>query len=172
MNEVMFKNEFVRDESCAKALYQYWFFKRPMFVAFYCYGVLCIIGSVWATLAGLCDPEISVPLFLVVALSLVVFILSYFRNVRVMVDRDRELSNGGGLFVTVTVDDDKITCTNVSGSMSLRLDQIKNVAVHGGYIFIMTKASFVYAMKEDSFTIGDSESLLKFLASKGIKVKK
>ena len=172
MNEMLFKNEFVRDESCAKALYRYWYFKRPMLVAFYCYGALCTIGSIFATVSGLCDIELTVALLLVVLFSVILFVASYFANVRMMVKRDREISDNGNLYSTVMVDEEKITHTTSSGSISVKLDQVKSVARNNGYIFIMTKASLAYAMKEDSFTIGDSESLFEFLKSKGIKVKK
>ena len=169
--EILFENIFVRDKKTAKEIYGYWFFKKPTMVAMYsilaAYATACIVGLIIDFESA---KESAFPLFCALLLP-VLMIISYSSQVKMMVDRDKEMGGGEGISCHVTVTDSELTLTAFDGKNSVSVDNIKYAFLTKNYIVIVTKARLMYILKKDSFTIGDSDGFIAFLLKKGVKVR-
>lgn len=171
MDDIRFENSFTRDKNTAKEIYGWWYYKRPLFVAFYIimalYLVSFILGFTFAPGEMLGD----LPVFAFIIFAIFLFNLSYFSQVRAMVKRDAEMSGGRELLSTVTVSDSEAVVTSFDSRTAIAFENLKYAFATKNYIILVTKARLMVILKKDSFTKGDTDSFISFLQGKGIKVK-
>jgi hypothetical protein len=168
---VLFENRFVRDESTAKEIYGYHFFKRPLMITLY---VLIALNALLRSISFILGTLGPIDAFLTVILPLLIILLvfvAYRSQVKALVSRDAESAGGGEFFNELRVSDGDITITTPISSQSVGLDKMKYAFMTKGYICVVTKANLMYIFKKDSFSVGDGDSFLAFLREKGIKVK-
>lgn len=169
--EARFENRFVRDKNTAREIYGWWFYKRPLFVFVYVYMAIYML---FFALAAVFTPESVgevIPIVICILICVAAFAFSYFSQVRAMVKRDAEMSGGGELVCTVTVDDTEAVVTALDSRTAIGLENVKFAFATGGYIVLVTKARLMIILKRDSFTLGTSDGFIAFLKEKGIKVK-
>ena len=101
-------------------------------------------------------------------LVLIVFLCN--RNINLTIQRDREMF-GKPIDVTVTVTDSIIKTSNTVGSEAhLNYNDVKKAVITKNYIFLLSKTKTAYTFKKNSFTVGNTEQFLNFLAYKAIKL--
>lgn len=167
MNEPLFKNSFVRDEKTIKEFYKHNYLTATRFKIIY-------IGYAVLILLSLLTYDISLfAFYLVLGIVMALVILfSYWQNVKILIARDKETSNGKDLIVEILVFDDRIEHAILETKNTLHFDNIRSVEQTKNYICVMTNAKLAYIFKKDSFTLGNAEDFIEFLKSKGIKVQK
>lgn len=169
--ENLFENKYVRNESTAKEIYKYWFFKKPTMAAVYAilsvYALACIFGLSFDFEDA---REFIFPFILAIILP-VLMIISYRSQVKTMVNRDKEMAQGGELVCEVSVNDNEMTLCAFESRSSILISDVKYAFVTESYITVITNARLMIVLKKDSFTLGDTEGFISFLKEKGIKVK-
>lgn len=171
MNEILFENKFVRDKAAIKEIYRYWFFKQPIIILVY---VMFGLWTISYILGSIIDPWFAFDnsyTLIIIIFCCFLMVLSYLSQVRMMVKRDSELADGGELICTVSVTDSEITNSALESNTKASFDKVKLAFITKNYVVVVTKARIIYIFKKDSFTIGDTESFVAFLKSKGIKVR-
>lgn len=171
MNEILFENKFVRDKAVIKEIYTHWYFKRPLMIAIFAYFGLYLVACLFAMIFS---PEELADLIypiVVIIFALFMLFLVYISSVNTAAKRDSELANGGELLCTVSVTDSEITNSALESNNKVSFDNVNRAFITKNYAVVVTKARIVYIFKKDSFTIGDTESFIAFLKSKGIKVR-
>ena len=169
--ELRFENEFVRDESTAKEIYGYWYFKKPLMIAVYValgfYFLSCILGLI----LDFESTKESMPILAMIVFFAVFIFISYRSQVRAMIQRDKEMSGGEPLCCKISVSDEVMTLTALESSSPISLGNLKSAFMTENYIVVLTKARLMFIFKKDSFTLGDTESFVAFLKEKDVKVK-
>lgn len=171
MDEIRFVNSFVRDKSTAKEIYGWWYYKRPLFVAFYIIMALYLLSFILGFTFAPGEMLGDIPVFAFIIFGIFIFNLSYFSQVRAMVKRDAEMSGGRELLSTVTVSDSEAVVTSFDSRTAISLEKMRYAFATKNYIVLVTKARLMMILKKDAFTVGDTDGFISFLQSKGIKVK-
>lgn len=110
---------------------------------------------------------------LICALIIAIIIpISYRKNVKATVERDRERCNGKEPYNELFVFDDRIELDILGNNQTLYFIDAKQVRLTKNYIFVYSKANYIYSFKKDSFTLGSAEEFIDFLRSNGIKEQK
>ena len=171
MDEIRFVNSFTRDKNTAKEIYGWWFYKRPLFVAFYVIMAFYLLSFV---LGMIISPEGAIrdlPVAAFILFGIFLFSFSYFSQVRAMIRRDAEMSGGKELVSTVTITDSEAAVTSFDSRTAIAFENLKYAFATKNYIVLVTKARLMIILKKDSFTVGDLDGFVAFLQAKGIKVK-
>ena len=170
MNDPLFKNAFVRGEDTAKELFKNYFLGSKRFKILYILFALLLVLSFFVS----ADTGYDTFLFSLFCGVIVAIILSiaYRKNVKVTVERDRERCNGKEPYNELFVYDDRIELDILGNNQTLYFTDAKQVSLSKNYIFVHSKANYVYSFKKDSFTLGSAEEFIEFLKSKGIKEQK
>ena len=164
----MFENKYTRDKEWAKDIYGYICIKRPIMFVFY---VLFAIYLIKGILDLIIIHRAELFCFIVPLAWCVVIAFSYKRNVKLALRRDMEL-HSKPIDVTVTVTDDMMIHSQSTGAeYNLRYSDIKKAVQTKKYIYVWSKANMLYSLKKDAFTYGSADDFVKFLRSKGIKIK-
>lgn len=166
--DVLFENEYTRDRGWAKDIYGYLNFRRPFQIVFYVFFGLFISYNLFSFF--MYGNAVSVVSLIVPAFWFAFIILSYFKNIRITLQRDIEI-HGEPIEISVIVNDRVITQRQSTGSeLYLNYSDIKKVVVTKKYIYLWSKANLIYSFKKDGFIVGDASGFLTFLKSKGIKI--
>lgn len=171
MDEIRFVNSFTRDKSTAKEIYGWWYYKRPVFVAFYIIMAIYLFSFILGFILSPGEMLGDLPVLFFILFGIFIFNLSYFSQVRAMVKRDAEMSGGRELLSTVTVSDSEAVVISFESRTAISLENMRYAFTTKNYIVLVTKARLMMILKKDSFTQGDTEGFISFLQSKGIKVK-
>lgn len=167
--EILFENKYTRDETWAKDIYRYMFFRRPFVI--FLYGLFAL-SSIIVIYNSIMYRDFSDLWYLAVPLlwfAMVVF--AYKKNVEVTLKRDIEL-HGKPIEVTVAVTDEGIAQSQSTGSeYKLIYCDVKMAVQTKGYIYLWSKTNLLYSFKKGSFSVGKDEDFLAFLVDKGIRVK-
>ena len=167
--DILFENEYTRDKKWAKDIYGYLNFRRPLHISFYIIFGLFISYHLFSFF--MYGNSVSLAYLIIPAFWFAFVVLLYFKNIRITLQRDVEI-HGKPVEVTVFVTDEIITQKHSTGSeLYLNYYDIKKVVVTNKYIYLFSKANLVYTFKKDAFSIGDSIGFLKFLKTKGIKIR-
>ena len=165
--EILFENRYTRNREWAKEYWTYNYFFAPFslivnsLLAFlFVIGVFCTLTADFSILWA-----IFMPIFWY---ALIVFLCN--RNTKLTVQRDMEMF-GKTIDVTVTVTNDNIKVSNTVGSEAhLNYNDVKKAIIAKNYIFLLSKTNTAYTFRKNSFTVGNTEQFLNFLAYKGIKL--
>ena len=166
MNEPLFKNRFVRDEKTLKEVYKNHHLKSKRFKIIY---TICILIQLFSTLFNF--GFFLTILFYNVIVAILLF-FSYHQNVKIAIKRDKEITNGKELLIETVAFDDRIEADVFGIHHTLDFDTVDCVNITENYVIINTKARFLYILKKDSFTLGNSEGFVEFLKSKGLRIVK
>ena len=175
--ETRFENSFVRDKQAAKQLYEYWYYRQPLFLVVHIIVGLNFLSGIVGIILNAISPDIlfinsteeMLPIMLFILVFEAMLAFSCYSNVNNMAKRDAELS-GGQLVCTITVTDDEIIHSIPGSSQTLPLSRIKSVFTTRDYIMIITEARHLFILKKDSFTVGDEAGFMSFLRERGIKI--
>lgn len=168
MGDVLFRNEFVRDRACAKEIFTYYVFGRTIMKLMYGFYVLCFCICV---LCGLITGDFGGALFIagaVVFLGLFMFI-NYRVQVKILLARDAEMGGGEPMLVTTELGEGGLTVRACGNETTVPLDAIKSAFRTKNYIAVITKAKFMYILKNDAYSVGDAEVFWTLLKRKRIK---
>lgn len=168
--EILFENKFVRDESTAKEIYGYWYFRKPLMIAVYValgfYALSCILGFI----LDFDSARESMPVFAMILFFVAFVLISYRSQVKAMIQRDKEMSGGEPLCCTVSVSSEEITLSTLESRSPVSMSNVKSAFLTKNYIVVITKARLMFILKKDSFTMGDTASFIAFLKEKGIRL--
>lgn len=168
MEEVLFRNEFVRDRACAKEIFTYYVFGRTIIKLMYGFYAFCFVITM---ICGFILGDFGGALFIVLAVALLALtmLLNYRVQVKTLVARDAEVSGGEPMLVTTELSDAGLTVRACGNETTMPLDVIKSAYRTKNYIVIITKAKFMYILKNDAYSVGDADGLWALLKRKRIK---
>ena len=166
--EVLFENSHVRNQELAKEIYRYYYFQRKWLVVCNALLLLSFLSNIFISIFAKTynwSVLVFVPLFFLFQFY------SYFRQVNTMVKRDREV-HGKEISVETIVTNEYIQNTASTGATNkLYYDNIRNTVQTKNLILLRSKANLLYVFRKETFTKGDTESFLRFLNDKGVKIK-
>ncbi|MBO5065452.1 MAG: hypothetical protein J6D06_04985 [Clostridia bacterium] len=165
---ILFENQYLRDESLVKELYQYLYFKRGITKAcFALMGITVVINIVNGVTLNQFD---IVALFFPLLFAFFIF-YRYFRDVKLSLKRDAECCSDG-LWGNVVVTDEGIIRSFSTGDLvRLSFDKFKYVTETKNLILLFSETGLITILRKDSFLKGDSCSFVSFLSAKGVKIK-
>ena len=169
--ETRFENEFVRDEQTAKEIYKYWYFKKPLMVAVHVVLAFYALSYIFGFIIDFDSAKEAMPIFAMIVFIEVFMLISYRSQVKAMVQRDREMSQGEALRCRISVSDEEIVLYALESRTPVSMSNVKGAFVTRNYIVVITKARLMFIFKKDSFTVGDCDGFIAFLGEKEIKVK-
>ena len=166
--DVLFENSHIRNKALAKELYGFIFFRRHyLFVAYIVLLISFIINLILLFTTGTTNWYI----FIFVPLFLVLRVITYYKSVKLMTERDDEMF-GGPVEVKAIVTDEFIQNTTSSGSVNkLEFNKIKKVNQTKNLILLLSDSKLIYVFRKDSFSVGTYDEFIVYLRNKGIKVK-
>ena len=165
MNELLYKNTFIRDKNTIGEMFKNYYLKSTRFKIIY---YILIAAQLFSFCSDL-DFFFTILFYNCIAIALI--LLSYYYNVKIAIKRDKEISNGKEILVDVNVYDDRLEANIIEYKHTLYWGDVDYASATKNYIIINTKARFSYILKKDSFSIGTSEQFLEFLKDNNIKVK-
>ena len=172
--ESIFENEYERTEKIVKECYKTAYFKRPFFLVM---NIILVISALTSLFCSFWEQEdIIYPVFIVIWVC-VVFCMEafvYFRNIKLMIQRDSEQCKGKKPIVRTTVYESELRLENISsgGVSEFEFCSIKKGISTKNLIALITKAKLVMIFSKNGFTKGTAEEFISFLKAKGIKIKK
>ena len=169
--ETRFENEFARDESTAKEVYGYWYFKKPLLIVVYIYLGIYLLSCILGFIIDFQSAKDSMPIFVMILFFLSFMFISYRSQVKAMIQRDKEVSGGEPLCCKISVTDEEMTMSALENRTPISIGNLKSAFVTKNYIVVVTKARLMFIFKKDSFTLGDVDGFIAFLREKGIKIK-
>ncbi len=177
MEEIHFKNSFVRGIETAKQIYFHWFYKQPLMLTVHIIMALSLILNVYNVIIAikfglLFTDGITSPLFLVLfnAVFEIAWFFSCRSQINAMVKRDAESFDGEPL-CDITVTDSEMAHCIKDTKNGIPLSKIKRAFATRDYMVLVSEANLMYILKKDSFTLGDAKSFWEFLKEKQIKLK-
>ena len=166
--EILFENIIERNKQMAKEIYRYFYFQRTAMAAGYAVLILCFISNLLRLFfEGYCSwfVMLAVPL-----LFLFQFYI-YSKQVKTMVTRDREVFEKG-IIIKNMVYEDRVQMVSSTGSdISIDFAKVTKVILTKNLILLRTKANQLIIFGKESFTVGTKEEFVRFLSSKGYKVR-
>lgn len=168
MDDVLFRNEFVRDRSCAREVFAYYVFWRTVDKLMYGFYAFCFVISL---VCGLIVGDLRSVMVIVGAVLFLglTMLLNYRVQVKTLLARDLEMSGGGEMRVTTEITKGEVRISACGNETAIPHDAIKSAFRTKNYVVIITRAKFMYIFKNDSFSVGDAEGLWVFLKKKRIK---
>ncbi len=165
---ILFENQYLRDESLVKELYQYLYFKRG--IAKVCFGLMGI--TVVVNIVN----GVSLNQFDIVALFFPLLFVSlifyrYFRDVKLSLRRDAECCTDGLWCSVVVAEDGIIRSFSTGDQVRLSFENFKYVTETKNLILLFSKTRLITILRKDSFLKGNSYSFISFLSAKGVKIK-
>ena len=165
--DIMFENDHERTPETIKEIYRHCCFKRPVHIVIY-----AVLGAValWNIVAAFWFWEfIFDPLVCGVFFLLIQFII-YKRNVRIIIDRDREQHGSASVKVQMEVTEEGIRGVYGENKANpIPLSSIKRVYKTKNLIVLLTKARLMLIFDRRKFTVGTQEEFLEYLRSNGLK---
>ena len=175
MSELLFKNSYIRDKNTIKEFYKHtiWGLRGQVINGLTRGVIFCGVFS-WLIIHLL---EINLYFIFVAIASYVGFyilfsLLRYFYRVKTEVERLAKHTDERGALCQSSVYNDEIIFEHSGKTTSLDISDIKSALETKNYICIFTKSNFIYELKKDSFTLGNSEDFVKFLRDNRIKIQK
>lgn len=162
--EILFENSHIRNKDLAKELYGYIFFRRNyLFVAYIVLLISFIINLIILITTGTTNwyVFVFVPLFLILRL------ITYFKSIKLMTERDEEMF-GGAVEIKTIVTDEYIQNITSTGSVNkLEYSKIKKVNQTKNLILLLSDSKLIYVFRKDTFSIGTCDEFINFLRNKG-----
>ena len=166
--EILFKNSFVKTEEWIKECNKFSFFRRPIFIVLHLLSVLTLCFGIYKLLfLRIID---ILFLFIPILWFFVIFVL-YLKTNKITLKRNREIY-GNNCEVVSDVTQAGIKQIHSNGTQyQIYYDTIKRCYLTKNYIFLHSKANILYTFRKNGFSVGNEEDFLRFLRSKGIKIK-
>ena len=165
--ESLFENTYIRDKKVAKEIYGYFYFRRKFYIIVY---IMLVIAFAANLVTAICGYSYNLPAFILIPLLFALPFYSYFRQVSILVKRDKE-AHGDVVELNTVVTEDFIQITVLTSVSKVEFDKIKSVIQTKNLILLRTKANMLVIFQKDGFTKGDKDEFVSFLKNKGIKVK-
>ena len=166
--ETLFENSYVRDEKFAKDIYKYLYFYRVSIIISYAFLLLVFCTNI---LLWIFEGYHNSFIFIFIPLLFAFRLYSYFRSVKMLIKRDREV-HGKEVTMESVVTGAYIQSTESTGSVSqLEIGRIKKAVQTKKFILLYTEAKMIYIFPADRFTKGNADDFVGFLKDHGIKVK-
>ncbi len=168
--EPLFENNYTRDKTLAKELYQYIFFRRPfnlainalLLVIFVFNLSICIWTNNWSNTIYL----LIVPLFYLYQFY------TYHRTVKTMLKRDLEVNHGQKIEIVAMVSEEGILQkVSTGGESQLAYTDVKKAIQTKKLILLQSDANLLYIFPKETFVKGTAAEFIAFLQGKGVKIK-
>lgn len=166
--DILFENTYVRNKALFKELYAYFYFGRPLMIAFHILFALSIPLHVFNYIMYGWDPVHWLVVFLIFYFFLRIPL--YFHQVNTVLKRDRELYDGE-ISISTVVTDQYLESIAPDGTVKLSFDKIKKARQTKNLILLHTKTNLTVIFRKDGFTQGSVDEFKAFIRSKGIKIK-
>ncbi len=167
--EILFQNTYTRNKALLKEVYQLYYFKRKIIIALDIFFLLAFLGNL---VIAVFEKTYNWEAWIVSLVFFFVQFFCYFRAVKTIIARDKEL-HGKEIEVQTVVTDEGIKITTSTGTTNhIDFAKIKKVYQTKNLILLQTQAKLVCIFRKESFSVGDKDSFLAFLRSKGISVKR
>lgn len=165
--ETLFENKYVRDESIMKEVYQYFYFKRPLYLILDTIIGLVFVANLAMWLSG---NGINYVILLAVPLFILVRFIIYRGAVDMLMKQDKDMYKGKPVKVQNYVTEHGIKTVIFKGVNNILYHNIKKVIQTKHLIVLCAQNNAMYVFKQDSFTKGTMEEFVAFLKEKGLKV--
>lgn len=166
---ILFKNSYTKDKDLLKEIYKYFYFKRPIPIIVIIITILLLIKTIIEYIMYGYFNHIT---FLIAIIYLEFKVIYYFKIVSTQLNSDLELNNSKPLEVKTIVTDDFIQNKASNGAVNeITYSKLKRGYQTKNLILFISKANLIYIFRKDTFLNGDFNDFIKFIQSKGIKIK-
>ena len=164
--EVLFENEYTRNKELAGEFYGYQYFRRPLRIGTFALSAFALALDAYRIIAFDAFP---LPTTWLVLAWCILAVIAYFRNTKLMLQRDAEVY-GGEVTVRVSYTQECIQAIGPDGaSQELKYDNLKSWIDTKHYLLVYSKSKLVLFVRKDGFTKGTLPEFCAFLDGKGIK---
>lgn len=166
--DVLFKNSYERNEMVVKEMYRY-FYLRKLMIFIYAVMFLALLEGIAFLIKG---EIVGAYLIILVLVYFVLKITSYFRTVKLIIRRDKEMNAGALARIETSVMDSYVEFVGSNNSVTrLGYDKIKQAVLTKNLILLRSETKLMYVLHKDGFEIGACDDFVGFLKSKEIVVK-
>lgn len=167
--DILFQNEYKRDNLMAREVYFYYFYKRPFYIiADFALALAFVVNTVLALSGG----KPAVILFIAAPLCYLGQFLMYRETVKMLTRRDKSNYGDEPPLINTVITDDCISYTVASEEAEkTSLSSIRSAVKTRNFILLITSSGLIYSIKKDGFTAGSADKLTDFLSEKGIMLK-
>ncbi len=166
--ENLFENTYVRDRKIMKEVYQYFYFKSPLYLLIDTIIGLIFVANIALWLSG--KGQMNYAVLIAVPLFLLIRYCVYQSALTSLEKQDAELYRGKPVKVQNFVTEKGLKMVIYKNVNEMPYEQIKSVIKTKKVIIISSAANTMYVFDKKSFTVGTAEEFLAFLKGKGIKV--
>lgn len=166
--ETLFENKYVRNEEIMKEVYQYFYFKRPLYLIIDTIIGLMFVANIALWLSG---RGINFAVLIVVPLFILIRFLIYRGAVDMLMKQDNDMYKGKPVRVQNYVTEQGIKTVIFKGINNLAYHNVKQVIKTRHLVIVCAKNDAMYVFEQDSFTKGSTGEFVAFLKEKGIKVR-
>ena len=166
--ETLFENKYVRTEEIMKEVYQYFYFKRPLYRIIDVIIGLIFVANIVVWLSG---RNLNFVILVVVPLFILIRFLIYRGAVDMLMKQDKDMYKGKPVRVQNYVTEQGIKTVIFKGINNLAYHNVKQAIKTRHLVIICAKNDAMYVFEQNSFIKGSAEEFVKFLKEKGIKVR-
>lgn len=166
--ETLFENKYIRDEKIMKEVYQYFYFKRPLYRVIDTVAGLLFIANLLVWILG---DKINFVVLAVVPIFILVRFLMYRGAVDMLLKKDKDMYKSKSIKVQNIVTAGSIKTVIFKDTNKITYSKIKHAIKTKHLIVVCAQNNAMYVFEQDSFTKGTKEEFVAFLKEKGIKVK-
>ena len=166
--ETLFENKYVRDEKMMKEVYQYFYFKRPLYLVIDTIIGLIFVANIALWLSG---KGMNYAVLIAVPLFILIRFVVYRGAVDMLMKQDKDMYKGKAVKVQNYVTEHGIKTVIFKGVNNLAYHNIKQVIKTRHLIIICAQSNAMYVFAQDSFTKGSTGEFVAFLKEKGLKVR-
>ncbi len=166
--ETLFENKYVRTEKIMKEVYQYFYFKRPVYRVIDTIVCLMFVANIalWLTGNGL-----NYVILMVVPVFILIRFLIYRGAVDMLMKQDHDMYKGKTVKVQNLVTENGIKTVIFKGTNTISFSKIKIAIKTQNLIILCSQKDLMYVFVQDSFTKGNADEFVAYLTQKGIKVR-
>ena len=167
--ETLFENKYVRNEAIMKEVYQYFYFKRPLYLVIDTIIGLIFVANIAVWLSG---GSMNFAVLIAVPLFLLIRFVIYRGAVDMLLKQDKDMYKGKAVKVQNIVTEGSIKTVILKSMNKITYSKIKVAIDTKHLIIVCSDRDMMYVFEKDSFTKGTSGEFITFLKGKGIKVRR
>jgi len=166
--ETLFENKYIRDEKIMKEVYQYFYFKRPLYLVIDTIVGLMFVANIALWLSG---KGMNIAVLIAVPLFLLIRFIIYRGAVDMLIKQDQDMYKGKPVKVQNFVTESGIKTVIFKGVNTISYAKIKHAIKTRHLIIVCAQNNMMYVFEQDSFTKGTAGGFTAFLKEKGVKVR-
>lgn len=166
--DIIFENSYTRTKELLKEVYNFYYFKRSIYIILdIVIGLSFLVNVVWLFMGY----NVNFYVMFLAPLFFVIQFFQYFKSVNTIIKRDYEINKGSLIHVNTIVTEHSLKNTASTGSKNeVDFSQIKKAVQTKNLILLRSQANLIYILRKDTFTKGTCKEFIEFLNKKGFKL--